>query len=785
MGYRVENYSYDEISTMSIKGKIAPSLFWAIPIGKWNLGLLDNLWHRFTMGGSLCNHYGYVFVKEHQSYRGNDRASQHRKTQGGGLDISLAAASLTEILPSAFNQSRRMSYENDTCNVLILAGSYPQPGWGLLIDISAISKNVREVDFFEEAIEEAVQRTAQSSGHDILSQFRQASEVFKSLGNEFAQLTSLESEIRTNSIKLRNLRSIDIRNCADGVVNESNLSQLQSKLSDIDRIISNNDLIESIKSNIKKLTAANIINRSDDAKIESISESIAEIRRDSSRRQHVCQQIRTEHGVDIANLLNACVQVITCCDVDEITNLRSWASSAYTMNLATLKDNIRNLSSIIEEKIGRNIREGDQLELERRSLLQQEVRNNFLYQAECGNAIELQSKLAPVFLVELEKAFLRHDVKPTVIAWDPPRMVGWKVFTELRDPLTLQDLWLAARTQFPDIQNIGLTVEIDNDLIDYGIDGSYFTDYVHHVAVSHTSHSTREVTAKFLNELLQPNQIKRLIRMYMSDPEALRIANDYNSTRRELTNTLLIAMGWLPDQKDRQTSVASLLQTTHPGQLDIAQGKTINDLRVALESYCKDIIDVAVSKLGYDEERIIRFVDGSVPQFQWRNGDRNWVNQVAHLTLGSAVRLLKPLLDIAFNGREAEISILVDDLKWLSSNANIASHDNMDAFREFNTFIPNTQEFALKVKNLLDITKVILGDLPWHMEVSSVFGDCPMVLSGEAWSHGTVAPRLLRVLCYDKIPTGKKRVMFWNRNRRNPVVPDAHFINRPGARSDY
>lgn len=785
MGCKVKNYSYDEISTMSIKGKIAPSLFWAIPIGKWDLIVLDNLWYRFTMGGSSCNHYGYVFVKEHQPYHGNDRASQHQKTQDGILDISLAAASLTEILPSAFNQSRTMSYGNDTCNVLILAGSYPQPGWGLLVDISAHMTVSGGVDFFEEAIEEAVERTAQSSGHDILSQFRQASEVFKSLGNEFNQLTSIESEIKTNNIRFRFLKSTDMTNCADDIANGNNLSKLQSKLSDIGRIISNNDLIESIKSNITKLTAANIINRSDDAQIQSIIEPMHEIKNDPTSQKRVCQQIKAAHGGGVAELLSACVQVIACGDVDEINKLRPWAISSYSTNLSALQDSIRSLRLILEQHIGRCASEEYRLERERQSLLQQEAHNRLSYQIECGNAIELQSKLAPVFLVELEKAFLRHDVKPTVIAWDPPRMVGWKVFAELRDPLTLQDLWLAATTQFPDIQNIGLTVEIDNDLIDYGIDGSYFTDYVHHVAVSQTSHSTREVTAKFLNELLQPNQIKKLIRMYTSDPKALRIANDYTSTRRELTNTLLIAMGWLPDQKDRQTSVASLLQTTHPGQLDIAQGKTINDLRVALESYCKDIIDVAVSKLAYDEERIIRFVDGSVPQFQWRNGDKNWVNQVAHLTLGSAVRLLKPLLDIAFIGREAEISILIDDLKWLSSNANIASHDNMDAFREFNTFIPNTQEFALKVKNLLDITKVILGDLPWHMEVSSVFGDCPMVLSGEAWSHGSAAPRLLRVLCYDKIPTGKKRVMFWNRNRRNPVVPDAHFINRPGARSEY
>ncbi|MFN4806602.1 MAG: hypothetical protein ACK46A_14600 [Akkermansiaceae bacterium] len=57
----------------------------------------------------------------------------------------------------------------------------------------------------------------------------------------------------------------------------------------------------------------------------------------------------------------------------------------------------------------------------------------------------------------------------------------------------------------------------------------------------------------------------------------------------------------------------------------------------------------------------------------------------------------------------------------------------------------------------------------------------PKVLSGEAWSHGSPTPRLLRVIVWTGASPGTN-VTFWNKERRNPVVPDPVFITRPRKR---
>jgi hypothetical protein len=84
------------------------------------------------------------------------------------------------------------------------------------------------------------------------------------------------------------------------------------------------------------------------------------------------------------------------------------------------------------------------------------------------------------------------------------------------------------------------------------------------------------------------------------------------------------------------------------------------------------------------------------------------------------------------------------------------------------------------VRMMLDSAIALIGELPWHLTASMVYSGQPSVLSGQAWSHGSESPRLIRVIDWTEATPGS-RVKVWNRNRRNPIMTDAVFIERPGA----
>ncbi len=74
MGYLTEKYTNEELNKISIPGRVVPSLFWLIPIGKWDNGDLDRLWRHFTEDQSICNKIGLMIVKRgHRNNEFHDR----------------------------------------------------------------------------------------------------------------------------------------------------------------------------------------------------------------------------------------------------------------------------------------------------------------------------------------------------------------------------------------------------------------------------------------------------------------------------------------------------------------------------------------------------------------------------------------------------------------------------------------------------------------------------------------------------------------------------------------
>ena len=199
-----------------------------------------------------------------------------------------------------------------------------------------------------------------------------------------------------------------------------------------------------------------------------------------------------------------------------------------------------------------------------------------------------------------------------------------------------------------------------------------------------------------------------------------------------------------------------------------------NDLRIVLESLSKDVVDVVVARLGYSHAELWRAIEERVPEYRPSSRPNDWDEEVRHLTAGGAVMLLRALGPLAFPPLADAVNEFCTTLHQLSRHLNKQSHHQQLPSRDF-AADPGTPSLILSV---LDKVKSFLGELPWHMDVSSVFGDQPKVLVGQAWSHGSSTPRLLRVSVWSGIYPGT-HVLVWNKKARNPIVTDPVFIERP------
>src|SRR5262249_23512788 len=117
--------------------------------------------------------------------------------------------------------------------------------------------------------------------------------------------------------------------------------------------------------------------------------------------------------------------------------------------------------------------EDDDLDLETWRQRSKEARES--YHLSAGKAAELQWELGPEFLVVFEQICQQDGLLVRSIPWDPARMVGWKIKAS---PVRLdsRDLQIAAQEWAPTPDGAAHASVI--------ADGSYFADYVHHIAIS-------------------------------------------------------------------------------------------------------------------------------------------------------------------------------------------------------------------------------------------------------------------------------------------------------------
>jgi hypothetical protein len=298
-------------------------------------------------------------------------------------------------------------------------------------------------------------------------------------------------------------------------------------------------------------------------------------------------------------------------------------------------------------------------------------------------------------------------------------------------------------------------------------DGSYFTDYVHHIALSRPGFSPRTITCDLVARLVRPAEMMNLI-----EKESVQLPAQLDASC--LADTLLASLGWRAEDQVSEQPLAGCIAVNDKGQDALKEGISGNDLRIILESFCKDLLDVLIADLGYGHEDIWKVINERAPRYQPKSRGRDWNEEVDKMTIGSAVLLFHVFTTLAFPAKEAQVKSFIDALTKLSKSLNELSHHSV--YKP--TKLGELSELALQVRELLRATESIFGELPWHLATSFVYGNQPKVISGEAWSHGCDTARLLRVIVWTGEIPGSQ-VMLWNKTRRNPVISDPIFIVRP------
>lgn len=763
MGYRVEKYDLSELARISQRGMVVPSLFWILPVGDWTPHDVDSLWHEFTAGVGNCRRYGLLLVRDNQSRSipGNER-----------IDLEQVSARLRDILPAgARNRYARGIERHGSRYVLFFSGAYPQPGWGLLIQIGhPASARVRVEQLVSSAISalgprlevQSDLRTLESAAerhyasvrleserptigdyHQFEKECTQARHFVETANNLLSLISQRESSaIRAASQQLKSLEPV-----------WATFGGLSPSVEDL------------VRQRRILFYANTLLSTPDDVLQRDVLPIHMAVSSDIARKEEILKNRggRSRQSIEALIALEAIVGRIDASrDVRAFANqLLDDAIASTVAIVPSARDAALSVLSELESSVGRQVanRQRDY------DVWQEKyTRAHREFAVSLEAAAEIQWRLGPRFLVALEDAAKNQGVAPTTVAWDAPRMVGWKLL--LRDiEITLRDVRSVASKL--SVHPPEPTAHQDADL-DRPIDGSYFTDYVHFIAMSALDRSPRSISVELVASLLRPTELRSLIAQYGG-----RCLD--TDSRHELGDALLNALGWAASPMAPPRPLIGYAEAFERDYAGPAHFRDPINLRKSLESFCKDVLRILAYKLGNSPQRIWHAIDGCSPAYVPASQIKDWNDEVARCTSGAAAILIERLGD-ALPDIAAECKEIASDVRRLAGAVNPLAHD-----KELTPEDAVMESLGSRVRAIVHKASELFGELPWHFTPTMMFGDSPRVLSGSAWSHAVVAPRLLRVISMTQLdePT---ELLVWNHRRTNPVIADPVFLGLIGVR---
>lgn len=743
MGYKIEAYSLAELNRISTPGKVVPALFWVIPVGQWDSSELEELWYHFTRRPSICNELGLMLVKNTARWDTHADSSQIS-------DLSDLTGRLSELLPSGISRiydDEYLSPKERKNQILILSGSYPQPGWGVLISLK------KHADI-ERLLKNAIDPKVRS--------------VFIRASNSFKAWSALKKDKPVKGdvevlIKKKKY-CVELYNVLESLLKELSSEHLNNFYFEILKKITKEGTFKEISQEIDPL-----IGYADDKFILSLlllkaSKDINEKELDSTLIRFVTQHnsktnnlFKSETNAQIKKAASILLKLNEEDRPKELFVL--WSQNIYKNKIEYINNTVQDLKTKFQSLIGEFELTVEQFESRYNSELtewQREVEEKrLLFHNALQEVLKSHLENAPSFLLNLEKQTLLNEIPSKSVSWDPPRMIGWKILTE-GIQIANFDITTYLKEMIPEFSKQVNNGSINDDTL---INGSLFTDYVHYISKSDINLSSRNATKILLEKLLRSLEIRTILRNYQQG-ETL----DY--THPQMVEKLLVKFGWPAEKHSVKNKLADCI-IENEGSVSINKSLTGNDIRIICENYCKDLVDTLSSMIGYTANELLGLVITNYPEYKSQN--RGWNHEISNLTLGSANFILSTLLKEALpDKKEASINF-IQSLNGLRNKFNDLSHDPP---------IGETSHLIEGIVDLLKYTNELIVEMPWHFYPVQRNGHQPIVLTGDAWSHSHKQNRQLSIILWHS-DNNAESMLVWNPSKVNPVMPDAILITRP------
>lgn len=380
------------------------------------------------------------------------------------------------------------------------------------------------------------------------------------------------------------------------------------------------------------------------------------------------------------------------------------------------------------------------------------------YRNALPEASRAQWELGPRFLLELEREARQCGFAAISVPWDPARMVGWKL--HLANPeIRASDLVLAANSVLggsscPEVAHVAAD----------DFHGSLFADYAYYVSISARKLSAWNATRCLCTELLSIPQMRKLL-AGSPDRETPRL-----DSSEALATELLASWGWQRPPAIEARPLAACVATLENLRYTLVSSP--NETRISLEGFLKDLSRATIATLGWSADVIDAELTTNCPQFR-RTSRKTWDDELACLTSGAALILLRDLLPLAFPDRidESGAKTWCEQCQMLLRELNKGSHDPpLPAPTE-----EELAQYAVTIRETLAATHAWVGEMPWHLAPTQTFGSDPLIVTGNAWSHSHPEERLIRVMLW----AGEKpsrEYLVWNKTLTNPVMTDAVLL---------
>ncbi|GDX83910.1 hypothetical protein LBMAG42_57210 [Deltaproteobacteria bacterium] len=745
MGLRIENYSRTDLGRIALPGHAVAALFWVLPLGRWQPGELDKWWAHFTEGAGVCNRLGLLLV------RGQGDRSRVRTRDTVDLAPALTdpqGGRLSELVPELSDEP---DTDPEAPAVLVLSGAYPQPGWGVLIDAGGHTLGVHEL---EDILNEALGRCCRD---EDLAPILSTQECFRSRGS--AAMAKPEPPARPKELDDARA-SLDVLDALLRAVASDDSSEMKSAF---DRVVGQyrpGGLDPGLKELRVSVSIGGEVARRLAASETALSALISLLANGGA-----AEAARAGLPPRDAEFLKRLEPLREHWPAMETRGMTAWFNSVFRPRLlerlhAVFAGDVdaadRRHGALAGEFANREGRHQNEHNAWRRTMRQTDA----AYHASLPAACLAQWSLGPGFLVALEAVARGRRRIARSVAWDPARMIGWKLHVAL--PGLQPAALLVAANSVPgvDVSQVGLAPPSGE------FNGSIFADYAYFVAMTAPRMTPWEATKRLFGELLSTGQLLGLVEQQAGEAPALA-----NLTKDQLAGELLARWGYTERLANPPRPLAGCIVRAADGSSTLA--KSQGEARISLESFLKDLVRIGFSTLGWSDLDAEEKVSVHCHAFK-RSRRGSWSAEMESLTAGSALVLLPSVLALAFPQSVLETQELCKVAAALVAALNPGVHDPPRPQ-------PTTEECSLQgqaIVKILGAAAAIVGEMPWHLRPSQVFGSGPAIATGHAWSHSHVEERVIRVLLWSG-DGSVADVLVWNKTRGNPVMTEAIVLASP------